>query len=207
MAHSVQELSQALEEGSLVLLDVRPGHHYAKAHVPRSVSVPFTRWGWGRTVRRWLKEQGIEQVAILADNAVVAEAARAALEAEGLSPKAVFDQGLASWEDAGLPLVMVVDLTVQQLREEQPHWTVVDVREPFEWRSGIIPGALTIPLGHLPGHLERLEKHRRYAMVCASGNRSQTAAAFLAEHGFRVANVVGGMKMWLAAGHPVQSPE
>lgn len=70
MAHSLATLAQELESGSTVLLDVRPGHHYAKAHVPRSISAPYSRLGWGRAVKRWMEQQGVGQVAVLADNPV-----------------------------------------------------------------------------------------------------------------------------------------
>lgn len=205
VSQSLIELSQQLEQGQAVLLDIRPGHAYANAHVPRSVSAPFSRTGWGKAVKRWLQGQNVE-LAILADNRVLAEHAVKALEEEGLTVAHVIDGGIDQWTGAGLNVVSIPDVPVDQLKQELDQWTVIDVREPYEWRSGVIPGALLIPMNQLPDKIAELDKNRRYAIVCASGSRSQAAASFLADQGFQVGNVLGGMSLWLGARHPVEAP-
>jgi len=200
------ELVRAVSEGRIILLDVRSPQAYARGHVPKSVSAPFTRMGWGPRLKQWLGAWAATPLALVADNPVVARAAREALEREGLTVETVLEQGLAGWEEQGLPLVATRDVTADQLRQELDQWAVIDVREPYEWRSGVIPGAYRIPLGQLQEKLTELDKDRRYAVVCAHGNRSQAAAAFLADAGYQVANVVGGMSMWLAGRHPVERP-
>ncbi|MCL8208554.1 MAG: rhodanese-like domain-containing protein [Actinomycetia bacterium] len=203
---TVQEIWQAVSQGDLLLLDVRPQRAYVQGHVPQSVSAPYARAGWGPAVRRWLELQQVPAVAVFADNRILADAAVKALAAEGVAVRAVFDQGPEGWQAAGLPVVAVPDITVDELRRTLDTWTVIDVREPYEWRSGVVPDAVLIPLGQLPERLATLDPTRRYAVICATGNRSQSAAAFLADRGYQVANVLGGMSLWLGAGHPVQRP-
>lgn len=200
------EMMQEAEAGRLVLLDVRPAQAFGRGHVARAMSAPYAQRGWGQAVHDWLVQQGRPAVALLADNAVVAGAAAKALAQLGIEPSAVWAEGPEAWQRAGLPVVTVPDITADQLAAELGDWVVIDVREPYEWRSGIIPGAATIPMGQLPDQLTQLDKAARYAIVCASGNRSQAAAAHMADRGYQVANVRGGMSLWLAAQHPTDRP-
>jgi len=202
---SLDALWNQVEEGAVVLLDLRPQGAYTDAHVPGAVSAPYSRMGWAQAVRRWLNSQpGGLKVALFGDNRVVVDAARKALEQLDVNVVASYDEGPARWQAAGLPLVRVPNLTADELVKNLQHWTVIDVREPYEWRSGVIPNALKIPLGELPNRVQELDPSQRYAIVCASGNRSQAAAAFLAERGFEVGNVAGGMSVWLGSGHPIE---
>ncbi|HVA08039.1 MAG TPA: MBL fold metallo-hydrolase [Acidimicrobiales bacterium] len=73
---------------------------------------------------------------------------------------------------------------------------VVDVREPDEFAAWSIPSAVNIPLSELERRASELPKDRELFTVCASGNRSASAAEMLAGAGRRVANLVGGMAGW-----------
>lgn len=80
---------------------------------------------------------------------------------------------------------------------------VIDVREPYEYVSGHVPGARLIPLPKLPSHVAGLPSGERVYVICATGNRSLTAARFLARRGFDAKSVAGGTSDWLARGLPV----
>lgn len=201
------ELKAWTEEPGHVLIDVRQGRAYTEGHVPGALSAPYRQHGWSGPVSSWIKQQGGDiAVGIFADNPVIGEAAHTALGAEGVTVQTVYAEGLGGWTQAGYPVVAVKALTVDELASQLDNWTVIDVREPYELRSGTIPGARAIPMAQLEKEAPNLERDGRYAIVCASGNRSQSAAAYLAEEGFRVANVVGGMSLWLGGGHPVERP-
>ena len=202
MTGTGEELMNGAAAGRLLLLDVRPGAAYSQGHVAQSLSAPYAQRGWAAPVKNWLDRRGPIPVVVLADSAAVGAAARHALEDAGVASVSVMDGGPDAWRAEGLRLVSVPDITADQLAEELAGWTVIDVREPHEWRSGVIPGARTIPLNQLPGHAAGLHPSGRYALVCAHGNRSQAAAAFLADLGYQVASVRGGMALWLAGRHP-----
>ena len=75
--------------------------------------------------------------------------------------------------------------------------TIVDVREPFEYAEGHIPGAKLIPLGTIQGKLASLNPEDSYLLVCRSGNRSGQAARIMVSQGFKnVRNMTGGMLGW-----------
>ncbi|PRO64822.1 rhodanese-like domain-containing protein [Alkalicoccus urumqiensis] len=77
-----------------------------------------------------------------------------------------------------------------------PPEQLVDVRENAEVRSGIIPGAIHIPLGEIPGRMQELDKSMPVTIICRSGNRSAHAAEYLESFGYETVNVTGGMKSW-----------
>ena len=80
---------------------------------------------------------------------------------------------------------------------------VIDVREPFEYTSGHVPGARLVPLGTVQHAARELPGDRPVYVVCASGNRSRTAASWLAQMGFDARSVAGGTAAWSGAGLPV----
>lgn len=202
-AEALHAVWEEVRDGRLVLLDVRTPRAFHHNHIPGAVSAPFQLEGFGAEVQSFLARKGSPAFALLAENQVVLEAAERALLEEALTPSRTLLAKMAEWEQAGLPSVRVADVPVDHLFNEKNQFVVVDVREPYEWRSGVIPGALTVPMGTIPGKLDALPTDQRYAIVCAHGNRSQAVASFLAEHGYEAVNVAGGMMAWHQAGYPV----
>jgi len=105
---------------------------------------------------------------------------------------------------AALPLQVSV---AEADRLHQAGALVVDVREPSEWASGIVDGAVLISLGDLPDRLDELPRDRDIVVVCRSGNRSAQGRDILLGAGFpSVTSIAGGMTDWIAAGLPVVAP-
>lgn len=72
---------------------------------------------------------------------------------------------------------------------------ILDIREPFEWDQGTLPGAVLIPMGEIPQRIGELDVDQAVLVVCRSGGRSEQVATYLAMNGFtKVANLTGGMK-------------
>ena len=82
--------------------------------------------------------------------------------------------------------------------------TVLDVREDVEWVHGHIEGALHIPLGELTARVGELPDGQTL-VVCKVGGRSAQAVMYLAQRGYDVVNLDGGMLDWQAAGRPMVS--
>lgn len=71
--------------------------------------------------------------------------------------------------------------------------SVLDVREVEEFEALYLEGAQNLPLGQLADIYDRLDKDLLYYVICKSGMRSARACQFLAEKGYDVINVQGGM--------------
>ncbi len=86
---------------------------------------------------------------------------------------------LKVWMDRGEPLFLL------------------DVREPYEWQIGRIPGAHLVPLGQLPERLSELSKGQMIVAYCRSGVRSGKAVDLLKRSGFtKLKNLKGGILAW-----------
>jgi len=103
------------------------------------------------------------------------------------------------------PEVLTIEAVeaAEWLRERQAF--VLDVRDPWEYAEGRVPGALSLPQADLALRLAEVPKDRDVLVVCASGNRSLRAAGFLKAVGYdRVTNMDGGTTGWIEAGNPVE---
>jgi sulfur-carrier protein adenylyltransferase/sulfurtransferase len=75
--------------------------------------------------------------------------------------------------------------------------SLVDVREPYEWRVARLPDARLIPLGALLGSTPDLPKDANIVVYCHHGQRSEMAARYLLDRGYtRVRNLTGGIDRW-----------
>lgn len=196
------EIQRLASDGEVQIIDVRPVPSYSGGHAPGALSAPFNRQTWAPAVAQWADRNAVA-VVLFGDNAVIMDAAQKALAERRVIPRAVWSQGTEVWRQEGGIVVAIRQITVEELHRELADHVVIDVREPYEWRSGIIPGALKIPLGQLREHLQELDPHHTYAVVCAHGSRSQAGASFLADQGYTAGSVVGGMAIWLSSRYPV----
>ncbi len=99
----------------------------------------------------------------------------------------------------------VPSTTVDALPDPLPEgMAVLDVREPEEWAHGHIEGAVHVPLMQLPQRRDEVPDGR-VLVVCKIGGRSMQATHYLAQQGFDVVNLDGGMIDWAGAGRPMLS--
>jgi rhodanese-related sulfurtransferase len=99
-------------------------------------------------------------------------------------------------------LVPQIDVGELARRREQGAF-VLDVREPYEYHAGHVPGAVLMPLGEVVQRHDEVPTDEDVYVICLSGGRSARAVEFLNASGHRTTNVAGGTKEWIAAGFPV----
>jgi molybdopterin/thiamine biosynthesis adenylyltransferase/rhodanese-related sulfurtransferase/molybdopterin converting factor small subunit len=92
----------------------------------------------------------------------------------------------------------VIDATELKAKFDRgDRFTLIDVREPYEYQIARIPGAQLIPLGELPKRLKELDPEAEIVAHCRSGARSQKAVDLLKQNGFQKArNMTGGILAW-----------
>jgi rhodanese-related sulfurtransferase len=87
---------------------------------------------------------------------------------------------------------------------------VLDVRNPDEYESGHVPGAVLIPLGELGERQDDIPDGDPVYVICAMGGRSLQATKAMVQAGYVAVSVSGGTKGWIEKGHAVvtgDSPE
>lgn len=81
---------------------------------------------------------------------------------------------------------------------------LLDVRTPQEFQQAHLKGAILIPIDQIERRLGEIPKNRTILVYCAVGSRSNLAAGFLAEKGFReVYNMSDGIVGWYRNGLPI----
>ena len=87
----------------------------------------------------------------------------------------------------------------------EPGPLLVDVREADEFAQLRAEGAVLLPISTFVENWRRLPADREILFICATGNRSWSAADYLIRNGRPdVANVEGGTVAWARAGLPVR---
>src|SRR5947209_12858461 len=88
--------------------------------------------------------------------------------------------------------------------------TIVDVRGSEEFATGHLPGAKSVPRGHLESRIEGVvpDRSSQVILYCASGQRSAYAARTLTEDmGYEhVRSMTGGITLWKDRGYEVEVP-
>ena len=108
-----------------------------------------------------------------------------------------------------MPLIPAVDVKELRRRLEAggPKPYLLDVREPWEYLAGHVPGAQLIPLGELEQRVLEVPRDREVLAICHSGQRSLAAAGYLQQLGYTsVSNVDGGTAAWIERGYPTEGP-
>ncbi len=80
---------------------------------------------------------------------------------------------------------------------------LLDVREDDEWHAGHASEAVHVAMGLVAERLDEIPTDRTVVCVCRVGGRSGAVAGTLADAGFDVRNLGGGMLAWEATGLPV----
>lgn len=117
-------------------------------------------------------------------------------------PPSEEDLRRAQEEEAGrdgqdAPIEELSPEAVKTLLDQGQSLVLLDVREPFEFDTVHIPGAVLIPLGQLQQRLEELDRDADLITYCHHGMRSVAAAALLRAAGFqRVRSMAGGIDGW-----------
>lgn len=95
-----------------------------------------------------------------------------------------------------------------QLKDNGDVFRVIDIRQPAELNSGIIPGAEAVPMHIIPLRLDDLQQNEKLIMVCRSGARSAQACMYLQQQGYEnVYNLRGGMMAWAGNGFEMGLPQ
>ncbi|MBN1244864.1 MBL fold metallo-hydrolase [Candidatus Bathyarchaeota archaeon] len=199
---NVSEFEQEMRQPDTVVVDTRMPYAFAGAFIPGALSI----WLGGTSAHPgWILDYNQKIVFVherKSDmNTVAAHFWRLGFD----NLLGFLCPGIGEWHDTGKPISHVGTLSASELKErlEENLLSVVDVREPREWKEGYIEGAERIFFGHLAGKAGSLPGDKPVAVICSVGQRASIAASILKKEGFHeVYNVLGGMTAWTNLGYP-----
>jgi rhodanese-related sulfurtransferase len=114
-------------------------------------------------------------------------------------------EAIAPAGDAELSLPDTVDVDTVAGVMERDDVVVLDVREPWEYEEGHIPGVQLIPMAEISERLDEVPAEGTVIVTCRSGNRSAQVTDYLRQQGYdNVHNMEGGILAWEAAGYEVE---
>ena len=73
---------------------------------------------------------------------------------------------------------------------------LVDVREPYEWDAGRVPGARHVELERVASQAETIDRERPVVFYCRLGARSGMAANAFRRAGYEAYSMDGGITAW-----------
>jgi len=90
---------------------------------------------------------------------------------------------------------------VKAMLEAQEQFTLLDVREPWEFETARIEGAKLMPMGDVPSRAHHeLDSDEPIVVVCHHGVRSLNVTHWLRQQGFEKAQSMrGGIDAWSRA--------
>jgi hydroxyacylglutathione hydrolase len=114
--------------------------------------------------------------------------------------------GIEAWEQSGRPLMATELVGATEAKADlQAGATPLDVREPAEYATGHIPGAINVPLGRLGAHLDRVPAGEAIVVYCGHGERASSAVSIMESAGRTgLVNLEGGIGAWAKAGYAVE---
>ena len=94
----------------------------------------------------------------------------------------------------------------QLLDQKSQDYRIIDVRSAEDFKQGHLPTAINLPLQELPGKLSSLPKDKTLVTYCGSitCQMAPKAALELAQKGFKVMELHGGIQEWKNYGYPVE---
>jgi rhodanese-related sulfurtransferase len=98
------------------------------------------------------------------------------------------------------------ELTPAQVKEalDKDDVVLIDVREPYEWQAGRIPGATHIELERLAARAEEVPTDRPIVFQCRLGVRSAMAMQAFRASGWDAYHLGGGIERWVSEGLPLE---
>ena len=193
---------EAIAKGKSVVIDTRSMLAFGGGHIEGSLNIAglpeLSIWAG------WMLDPEKPILLVLEHDDAVAKVMPLFLRTGYTKFAGYLVGGMKAWDNAGLPLGNLHQMTVHEVKAQAVELQILDVRSPDEWKKGHIPGAKHIFLPEVPQKSGELSNKKPVAVYCDSGYRASLAASILKKQGFDVRNVPGSWQAWLNAGYPVE---
>lgn len=198
-------MGQWLKKKDFVIVDTRPWEHFRDGHIPGSLFVP-PKSAVSTLVGSYVDPEST--VCLIADESCLDEMVRHCVRVgvDKIECYLPLDQLPAYASTVGeLATVDEIDMAELANRVDRPEALLLDVRRASELsETGRIGVGMNIAHTQLRLRHRELPTDHRIHVYCRTANRSRYAAAFLANKGYDVTHVSGGIEEWLRLGRPVE---
>ncbi len=100
--------------------------------------------------------------------------------------------GMDAWIAVGGEVSSYRTAGWEELLAPEPGERILDVRQPYEWAQGIVPGSELAFVADLPRDIADLDRDASYLVACRTGVRAAIAASLLDAAGIAARPVVDG---------------
>lgn len=197
------------------VIDARNPEEYQEVHLRGAINIPEKKFSEHVSL---LPPDKSARLVFYCNGVKCGKSKKAAIKALALGYTKVFvyDEGMPVWEEKGLPIyagsgyekrIETTKLPPAELNAliagGSGNFTVVDVRDPEEFREGLIPGAINIPVASFASQSGVLDKEKKIIVYCNSGGRSYNAYRKLQKLGYeQIGQAI--FADWKEAGLPVE---
>ncbi len=195
---TAEELKTLLDTASPphLVIDARNPEEYQEVHIKGAINVPVNKF---QDFKHLLPKDKTVRLIFYCNGVKCGKSKRSAKKAaeEGYTNISVFAEGMPVWEEKGYPIyagpdyekhIETTKLAPTELQDlikkDGVGITVVDVRDPQEYKEGHIPGALNIPSEVFASKSDTLDKEKKIVVYCNSGGRSYNAYRKLMKLGY-----------------------
>lgn len=201
----VRQFREAVEARASLLIDTRDMLAFGGGHIPGALSIgaaPMLSLWSG-----WLLDPHTP-ILLVVEEAKLEEVLRMFVRTGYSRFAGYLVGGMKAWDNAGLQLEHVGQMTVHQVKDCGEKLQVVDVRSPDEWEKGHVPWAVHAFLPKLREQAALLDPNKPTAVYCDSGYRASIGASILQQEGFQsVHNVPGSWQAWKKMDFPVSTED
>ncbi|XCN73540.1 MAG: rhodanese-like domain-containing protein [Candidatus Electrothrix aestuarii] len=207
-----------MEPADLLVVDARNPEEYEEVHIKGAINVPQKKF---KKYADLLPKEKSARIIFYCNGIKCGKSRKAAKAALEMGYKRIFvyAEGMPVWEEAGMPIYAGPDyekrietdkLSPAELNtlieSKADTFTVVDVRDPEEFKKGHVPGAINIPSPTFASQSEVLDKDKQIIVYCSGGGRSYNAYRKLMKLGYKDIRQAIFFD-WQEAGLPVEKSE
>lgn len=199
-----------------ILVDLRSPEKATKEHIKGAVNFPAEDdlVAAAQKLNDALPQKHKKDARIIyyADDPEVAEQMMRTMRANYWQNGYILNGGIKAWKAKGyatesgplaakisyegkttLPGAMSIPDFEKIVRAPHADTVILDVREPAEWiKTGIVPGALTIPIDTMHRRWPEVPKDKTVIVHCAAGNRALQVWRILMDKGYKDVRWVDG---------------
>lgn len=213
---TAEKLNELLaKKGEIVtVVDVRSGYDFQKGHIPGAVNAPFNV-----VDKANLPKEGALVLYCTNEKCPLSGLAAKMLETAGYRDMKVLEGGIAAWTAKGFAVeaaaglekkpeaVVIVSVPPAKVLKRLTDKTmgIIDVRPEAEFKIAHLSGAKNIPLEGLAAASADLSKDTEWVVYDRQTERAKAAAQALAEKGFKVKELSGGIQVWSAKKYPLET--